>query len=91
MNFSIFSKIKDDFKDECAFRSFEQKRQVVDSQKQGGSNFNRRTGKFEVGSVRFRKQRQNDLKNERDSYGRPVQKIAVLCGPPGKLDIRIVH
>lgn len=65
-------------------RNFQQEKDLTDVQKHTASNFNRRTGRFESGNIRFRKQRHNDLKTEIDSYGRPVQKIAVLCGPPGK-------
>lgn len=69
------------------FRDFQQNNDISNVQKNGASNFNKKTGRFEVGSVRFRKQRANDLKTETDTYGRPVQKIAVLCGPPGKTDL----
>lgn len=65
-------------------RNFQTDKHLSDGQKQSASNFNRKTGRFESGNVRFRKYRQNDLKTETDSYGRPVQKIAVLCGPPGE-------
>lgn len=66
------------------FRDFQQTNDISNVHKGGASNFNKKTGRFEVGSVRFRKPRMNDLKTETDSYGRPVQKIAVLCGPPGE-------
>lgn len=65
-------------------RNFQSEKNLTDTQKLAASNFNKKTGRFESGNVRFRKYRQNDLKTEIDSYGRPVQKIAVLCGPPGE-------
>lgn len=65
------------------FREFQQDKNLTNDQKNAASNFNKKTGRFEVGSVRFRKPRLNDLKTETDSHGRPIQKIAVLCGPPG--------
>lgn len=64
---------------------------MSEAQKQAGSNFNKKTGRFEVGGVRYRKGRQNDLKTEIDSYGRPIQKIAVLCGPPGLGKTTLAH
>lgn len=71
------------FIDVCVFRSFQQEKNLTDVQKQSASNFNKKTGRFETGNIRFRKQRQHDLKTEVDSHGRPIQKVAVLCGPPG--------
>lgn len=65
-------------------RNFQTEKNLSDAQKQAASNFNKKTGRFESGNIRFRKYRQNDLKTETDSYGRPVQKLAVLCGPPGE-------
>lgn len=65
-------------------RNFQTEKNLSDAQKLSASNFNKKTGRFESGNVRFRKYRQNDLKTEIDSYGRPVQKLAVLCGPPGE-------
>lgn len=64
---------------------------LSEAQKQSASNFNKKTGKFEIGGVRYRKGRQNDLKTEIDSHGRPIQKIAVLCGPPGLGKTTLAH
>lgn len=64
---------------------------LTEAQKQSGSNFNKKTGRFDVGGVRYRKIRQTDLKTEIDSFGRPVQKIAVLCGPPGLGKTTLAH
>lgn len=67
----------------CSYREFQLEKNLTNVQKNAASNFNRRTGRFEVGSVRFKKHRPNDLKTDIDAHGRPIQKIAVLCGPPG--------
>lgn len=64
---------------------------MTDAQKQSASNFNKKTGRFDVGGVRYRKGRHTDLKTEIDSYGRPIQKIAVLCGPPGLGKTTLAH
>lgn len=67
------------------YREFQQEKNLTNIQKNAASNFNRRTGRFEVGSVRFKRHRPNDLKTETDAHGRPIQKVAVLCGPPGEI------
>ncbi|XP_031619161.1 chromosome transmission fidelity protein 18 homolog [Contarinia nasturtii] len=72
-------------------RSFQKEKDLTNEQKNAASNFNKKTGRFEVGSVRFRKHRPNDLKTEIDSHGRPIQKIAVLCGPPGLGKTTLAH
>lgn len=75
----------------CIFRDFHADKKAKSIKPNAGSNFNKRTGKFEVGGVRFRKGRQSDLKSEIDSFGRPMQKIAVLCGPPGLGKTTLAH
>lgn len=72
-------------------KEFKTETYLSEAQKHSASNFNKRTGKFEVGGVRFRKGRHSDLKTEIDSHGRPVQKIAVLCGPPGLGKTTLAH
>lgn len=72
-------------------REFKMDSKLNETQKQSASNFNKKTGRFEVGGVRYRKGRRNDLKTEIDSYGRPIQKIAVLCGPPGLGKTTLAH
>lgn len=63
---------------------------TIDNQTQGPSNFfNKRTGKFEMGFKR--KARKNDLQTTIDEHGRPVQRIAVLCGPPGLGKTTLAH
>lgn len=71
-------------------RNFEEAKDLSNQEKQSASNFNKRTGKFESGNVRFKK-RHNDLRTERDTYGRPVQKVVVLCGPPGLGKTTLAH
>ncbi|KAH8369033.1 hypothetical protein KR200_004514 [Drosophila serrata] len=62
----------------------------------GGSNnqlnsFNKRTGKFESnGGWRQRKSRQA-LNTNVDALGRPMQKVALLCGPPGLGKTTLAH
>lgn len=72
-------------------REFVTQPKISDAQKSAASNFNKKTGRFEVGGVRFRKGKHSDLKTELDSHGRPVQKIAVLCGPPGLGKTTLAH
>uniref|UniRef100_A0A6P4F1G0 Chromosome transmission fidelity protein 18 homolog n=1 Tax=Drosophila rhopaloa TaxID=1041015 RepID=A0A6P4F1G0_DRORH len=63
---------------------------------EGGSNnqlnsFNKRTGKFESnGGWRQRKSRQA-LNTNVDALGRPMQKVALLCGPPGLGKTTLAH
>ncbi|KAH8281906.1 hypothetical protein KR054_004031 [Drosophila jambulina] len=62
----------------------------------GGANnqlnsFNKRTGKFESnGGWRQRKSRQA-LNTNVDALGRPMQKVALLCGPPGLGKTTLAH
>ncbi|KAH8412408.1 hypothetical protein KR009_001817 [Drosophila setifemur] len=62
----------------------------------GGANnqlnsFNKRTGKFESnGGWRQRKSRQA-LNTNVDTLGRPMQKVALLCGPPGLGKTTLAH
>lgn len=46
------------------------------------NTFNKRTGRFEQTGGWFKKNRWN-LNTELDENGRPMQRIALLCGPPG--------
>lgn len=71
-------------------RNFQEVKDLTEQEKQSASNFNKRTGKFESGNIRFKK-RLNDLRTEMDAHGRPVQKIAVLCGPPGLGKTTLAH
>ncbi|XP_043070434.1 chromosome transmission fidelity protein 18 homolog isoform X2 [Drosophila grimshawi] len=55
------------------------------------NSFNKRTGKFESnGGWRQRKQRQA-LNTNVDELGRPMQKVALLCGPPGLGKTTLAH
>lgn len=63
----------------------------VDSIKSGPENsFNKKTGKFEPFN-RFRKKPLHKLNTDMDSLGRPVQKVALLCGPPGLGKTTLAH
>lgn len=63
----------------------------MESVKQGpGNSFNKKTGKFEPFG-RFRKKPQSTLKTDIDELGRPVQKVALLCGPPGLGKTTLAH
>ncbi|XP_034666321.1 chromosome transmission fidelity protein 18 homolog [Drosophila subobscura] len=55
------------------------------------NSFNKRTGKFESnGGWRQRKTRQA-LNTNVDAMGRPMQKVALLCGPPGLGKTTLAH
>ncbi|KAH8271906.1 hypothetical protein KR044_010423 [Drosophila immigrans] len=55
------------------------------------NSFNKRTGKFESnGGWRQRKARQA-LNTNVDELGRPMQKVALLCGPPGLGKTTLAH
>ncbi|XP_030384049.1 chromosome transmission fidelity protein 18 homolog [Scaptodrosophila lebanonensis] len=55
------------------------------------NSFNKRTGKFESnGGWRQRKPRQA-LNTNVDELGRPMQKVALLCGPPGLGKTTLAH
>ncbi|KAL7742068.1 hypothetical protein ACLKA6_018315 [Drosophila palustris] len=55
------------------------------------NSFNKRTGKFESnGGWRQRKARQA-LNTNVDDLGRPMQKVALLCGPPGLGKTTLAH
>ncbi|EDV31227.2 uncharacterized protein Dana_GF14649 [Drosophila ananassae] len=55
------------------------------------NSFNKRTGKFESnGGWRQRKSRQA-LNTNVDTLGRPMQKVALLCGPPGLGKTTLAH
>lgn len=53
------------------------------------NSFNKKTGKFEqIG--KFRKGR-NNLRTDVDDMGRPMQRVALLCGPPGLGKTTLAH
>ncbi|KAM7354089.1 chromosome transmission fidelity protein 18 homolog [Cochliomyia hominivorax] len=55
------------------------------------NTFNKRTGKFEsTGGWRSRKTKQF-LNTNVDELGRPMQKVALLCGPPGLGKTTLAH
>lgn len=54
-------------------------------------SFNKKTGRFETnGNWKLRKQRQT-LNINVDEMGRPIQKVALLCGPPGLGKTTLAH
>lgn len=60
-------------------------------QQQQLNSFNKRTGKFESnGGWRQRKSRLA-LNTNVDELGRPMQKVALLCGPPGLGKTTLAH
>lgn len=55
------------------------------------NSFNKRTGRFESnGGWRSRKTKQF-LNTNVDEMGRPMQKVALLCGPPGLGKTTLAH
>ncbi|XP_055837537.1 chromosome transmission fidelity protein 18 homolog [Episyrphus balteatus] len=56
----------------------------------GLRNFNKQTGKFELKGG-WKKTRKSNLNTNVDPLGRPMQKIALLCGPPGLGKTTLAH
>ncbi|XP_067626216.1 chromosome transmission fidelity protein 18 homolog [Eurosta solidaginis] len=54
------------------------------------NTFNKRTGKFES-SGGWRKKKFQMLDTNLDDHGRPMQKVALLCGPPGLGKTTLAH
>lgn len=55
------------------------------------NSFNKKTGKFEpFGNLR-KKSRAATLNTDVDDKGRPMQKVALLCGPPGLGKTTLAH
>ncbi|XP_017047709.1 chromosome transmission fidelity protein 18 homolog [Drosophila ficusphila] len=79
-----------------AFHSKQEQEAAASESGGGGANnqlnsFNKRTGKFESnGGWRQRKSRQA-LNTNVDAMGRPMQKVALLCGPPGLGKTTLAH
>ncbi|XP_035915325.1 chromosome transmission fidelity protein 18 homolog [Anopheles stephensi] len=57
------------------------------------SNFNKKTGRFESngGWVKGARKVRSTLNTELDEHGCPVQKVALLCGPPGLGKTTLAH
>ncbi|XP_055641779.1 chromosome transmission fidelity protein 18 homolog [Toxorhynchites rutilus septentrionalis] len=55
------------------------------------SSFNKKTGRFETNGGWKRKGRGPTLNTDLDENGCPVQKIALLCGPPGLGKTTLAH
>ncbi len=45
-------------------------------------SFKKQTVQFQQ-FQKFRRKERNTLKTDYDEHGRPMQKVALLCGPPG--------
>ncbi|KAH8283478.1 hypothetical protein KR018_003435 [Drosophila ironensis] len=79
-----------------AFHSKQEQEAAATGEGGGGASnqlnsFNKRTGKFESnGGWRQRKSRQA-LNTNVDALGRPMQKVALLCGPPGLGKTTLAH
>uniref|UniRef100_A0A182SZM7 AAA+ ATPase domain-containing protein n=1 Tax=Anopheles maculatus TaxID=74869 RepID=A0A182SZM7_9DIPT len=57
------------------------------------SNFNKKTGRFESngGWMKGARKARSTLNTELDEHGCPVQKVALLCGPPGLGKTTLAH
>lgn len=54
------------------------------------NSFNKKTGRFEMNGGWKRKTR-SALNTDLDEHGRPMQKVALLCGPPGLGKTTLAH
>ncbi|XP_004531346.1 chromosome transmission fidelity protein 18 homolog [Ceratitis capitata] len=55
------------------------------------NTFNKRTGKFESNGGWRKRKFQSMLDTNLDEHGRPMQKVALLCGPPGLGKTTLAH
>lgn len=55
------------------------------------SNFNKKTGRFEQNGGWQRKRFRGNLNTDLDEHGCPIQKIALLVGPPGLAKTTLAH
>ena len=55
------------------------------------STFNKKTGRFESNGGWQRRTKKQNLNVERDEQGRPMQKVSLLCGPPGLGKTTLAH
>lgn len=55
------------------------------------NTFNKKTGRFEMNGGWRKKTQKNNLNSEFDEHGRPMQKVALLCGPPGIGKTTLAH
>ncbi|XP_001659131.2 chromosome transmission fidelity protein 18 homolog [Aedes aegypti] len=54
------------------------------------NSFNKKTGRFESNGG-WKKKNRSALNTELDEHGRPMQKVALLCGPPGLGKTTLAH
>ncbi|KXJ71078.1 hypothetical protein RP20_CCG021555 [Aedes albopictus] len=54
------------------------------------NSFNKKTGRFESNGG-WKKKNRSALNTDLDEHGRPMQKVALLCGPPGLGKTTLAH
>nr|XP_036214632.1 chromosome transmission fidelity protein 18 homolog [Bactrocera oleae]XP_036214633.1 chromosome transmission fidelity protein 18 homolog [Bactrocera oleae] len=73
-------------------REFKKKEEhSVNSNNNNLNTFNKRTGKFESNGGWRKRKFQSMLDTNLDEHGRPMQKVALLCGPPGLGKTTLAH
>lgn len=64
-------------------------KKIIANSKNDYNTFNKKTGRFE--SNPWRRKNKSQLNTDFDEIGRPVQKIALLSGPPGLGKTTLAH